>query len=66
MVIAAVSIIVLGKNFDISWSAELAGTLNTMAFCFSFLRSGVLYTKATFRGLVVCQIMAKGKAANKI
>ena len=59
MVIAAVSIILQGKNFDISWSRHSVRTLNSMAFLLLLFRSGVLYTKETFRGLVVSQIMGK-------
>ena len=32
MVIAAVFIVLQGKNFDISWSPHLVGPLNSLAF----------------------------------
>ena len=48
MVIAAVSIILQGKNFDISWSPHLVGTLNLMAFLLLLFFVLVYSTKATF------------------
>ena len=64
MIKAAVSIVLQGKNIDISWSSHFVGTLNLMAFL--FLLSFVLAysTSRTYGGLLVRQIMVKEKETN--